>query len=139
MAGCSSMNSWRTIRNSATPTGTLMKKIHSHPTVSVITPLSSTPTAAPEAPTPPHIPRARLRSSPSGKIVVRIESAAGAIIAAPKPWTPRAITSTEKLGASPAVSDASAKIVSPASSTGLRPRRSARRPPSMRKPPSISP
>ena len=54
------------------------------------TPPASTPTAAPEPPIAPQMPSALLRSAPSSKVVVMIESAAGEMIAAPKPWTARA-------------------------------------------------
>ena len=67
------------------PTGRLMKKIHSQLRRSVKTPPSSTPAAAPKPPTAPQTPSAMLRSLPSAKVVMRIDSAAGAMIAAPRP------------------------------------------------------
>ena len=69
----------------ARPIGALTKKTHSQPTYSVSTPPSSTPTAPPAPETAPHTASALLRSLPSAKVVERIESAAGAIIAAPRP------------------------------------------------------
>ena len=69
------------------PTGTLTKKIHSQPRYLVRTPPASTPTAAPEPPIAPQIPSALFRSAPSSKVVVMIESAAGVMIAAPRPCT----------------------------------------------------
>ena len=69
-----------------TPTGMLMKKIHSQPAYLVSTPPRSTPTAAPEPPMAPQTPSALFRSAPSSNVVVMIESAAGEMIAAPKPW-----------------------------------------------------
>ena len=69
----------------ARPIGALTKKTHSQPTYSVSTPPISTPTAPPAPETAPHTASALLRSLPSAKVVERIESAAGAIIAAPRP------------------------------------------------------
>ena len=46
--------------------------------------------APPAPPIAPQIPTARLRAVPSLKVVVRIESEAGATIAPPRPWTARA-------------------------------------------------
>ena len=67
------------------PTGTLTKKIHSQLSRSVRTPPSRTPATAPNAPTPPQAPSAVFRSLPSAKVVMRMESAAGVMIAAPSP------------------------------------------------------
>ena len=52
-------------------------------------PPASRPTVPPSAPTPPQMPRALLRSAPSGNMFVTIDSAAGSTSAAPSPWTPR--------------------------------------------------
>ena len=65
-------------------------------------PPSKTPAAAPEPATPPQIPSALLRSAPSWKVVVTIESAAGERIAAPSPWTARAAISCPGAGGEPA-------------------------------------
>ena len=67
------------------PTGTLTQKTHSQPIVSVRMPPSSTPAAPPAPATAPQTPSALLRSAPSRKVVVTIESAAGERIAAPRP------------------------------------------------------
>ena len=56
-------------------------------------PPARTPAAAPKPPTAPHAPSAMLRSRPSVKVVVRIESADGVIVAAPSPWRARAAMS----------------------------------------------
>ena len=56
-------------------------------------PPSSTPAAPPEPATAPQTPSALLRSAPSAKVVVTIESAAGESSAAPKPCTARAAIS----------------------------------------------
>ena len=95
----------------ATPTGTLTKKIHSQPRYFVSTPPASTPTAAPEPPIAPQMPSALLRSAPSSNVVMMIESAAGEMIAAPKPCTARAPISTPSDHASPQRNDAIVKTV----------------------------
>src|SRR4051812_37827732 len=122
----------------ARPTGTLTKKIHSQLSRSVSTPPSRTPATAPTAPTAPQAPSAVLRSLPSANVVVRIESAAGVISAAPSPCRARAPISAPSLHASPESSEAAVKITSPTTKTRRRPTRSATRPPSRRKPPNIS-
>ena len=67
------------------PIGTFTHSTHSQPAYSVSTPPSSTPAAPPEPATAPQAPSALLRSAPSLKVVVTIESAAGERIAAPRP------------------------------------------------------
>jgi hypothetical protein len=121
-----------------TPTGTFTKKIHSQPRASVRMPPRSTPAAAPKPPTAPQTPRAMLRSRPSEKVVDRIESAAGVITAAPRPWSERAVISDASDHARPAKSDASVKTTRPARKSFRRPSRSAARPPSSKKPPNTS-
>ena len=64
----------------------LMKKIHSQPSPSTIGPPISQAVVAPMPPSAPQIPSALLRSAPSSKVVVMIESAVGVMIAAPIPW-----------------------------------------------------
>jgi hypothetical protein len=119
----------------AKPIGTLTRKIHCHESRSVSTPPRSTPAAAPNPPTAPHAPRAMFRSRPSSKVVVRIESAAGEIVAAPSPWRARKEMSDVSLHESPQRSEPSEKSTRPTANTRRRPRRSALRPPSSRKPP----
>src|SRR4051795_8779836 len=121
-----------------TPIGTLTHSTHSQPRPSVSAPPSSTPAAPPLPATAPHTPSALLRSAPSRKVVATIESAAGERIAAPRPWTARAAISCPELLASPPASEARAKSTSPNMKTRRRPSRSARRPPSRRKPPKVS-
>ena len=121
-----------------TAIGTLMKKIHSQPTVSVSTPPRSTPTAAPLPAIAPHTPSAVLRSLPSANVVVRIERAAGEMIAAPRPWTARAATSVPVEFESPHANDAAANTISPTMKIRRRPNRSATRPPSSRNPPNVN-
>ena len=84
-----SRTSGRVSRSTATPTGTLTKKIHSQPAYFVRMPPKSTPAAAPLPPIAPQIPSALLRSEPSSNVVVMIESVAGEMIAAPSPCTAR--------------------------------------------------
>ena len=120
------------------PIGTLTHRTHSQPTYSVRTPPSSTPAAPPAPATAPQTPSALLRSEPSRKVVVTIESAAGERIAAPRPWTARAAISVPSLSAKPPAREASAKSTSPPMNTRRRPSRSASRPPSSRKPPKVS-
>ncbi len=123
--------------NASTPTGTLTKKIHSQPRYFVSTPPASTPTAAPEPPIAPQIPSALFRSAPSSKVVMMIESAAGEMIAAPKPWTAREAISTPSDEASPQANEAVVNTITPARNTRRRPSRSAARPPSSRNPPKV--
>ena len=84
-----------------------MKKIHSQPGPSTSGPPISQPAVAPTPPFMPQIPRALLRSAPSGKVVEMIERAVGVMIAAPMPWTARAAISAAVDQASPQSSDAS--------------------------------
>jgi hypothetical protein len=79
-----------------------------------------------------------LRSLPSAKVVVRIDNAAGEMIAAPRPCRAREPMSAPSLHAKPEASDAAVKTTMPARKTRRRPRRSAARPPSSRKPPKSS-
>ncbi len=100
-------------------------------------PPKSTPAAAPPPPIAPQIPSALLRSAPSLNVVVMIDSVAGDTRAAPTPCTVRAAMSTALEPASPHTSDAAVKTATPVMKIILRPRRSAKRPPSSRKPPKV--
>ena len=71
------------------PIGTLMKKIQFQLTCSVIRPPTSGPIASASAETPAQMPIAVPRWR-GGKVTVMIESVAGFISAAPRPWTTRA-------------------------------------------------
>jgi hypothetical protein len=62
-----------------------MKKIHSHPSPSVIGPPISHAAVAPTPPIAAQTPSALLRSGPSSKVVMTIESAVGVIRAAAPP------------------------------------------------------
>src|SRR6266498_3293383 len=74
-------------------TGRLTNSTHRHPGPWDSTPPRNTPAAAARPEIAPQTPSARLRSSPELKLVVRIDSPAGAIIAAPTPCPSRAPTS----------------------------------------------
>lgn len=69
----------------AMPTGTLSRKIHSQPGPLVSKPLRITPIDAALPPTAPKTPRALLRSGPSANVLARMDRAAGAARAAPRP------------------------------------------------------
>jgi hypothetical protein len=115
-----------------------MKKIHCQPSPSVIGPPTSHAAVPPTAPVEPQIPSALLRSAPSWKVVITIDSAVGVMIAAAMPCTTRAASSAPVVPASPAPSEASAKRPVPTMNTRRRPRRSAARPPSRSRPPKLS-
>src|SRR5712691_12138658 len=102
-----SFTNGRVSESTTAPTGTLTKKIHSQPRYFVRMPPKRTPAAAPEPPSAPQIPSALLRSAPSSKVVVTIDSAAGEMIAAPRPCTARDAIRTPALHANPHASDAS--------------------------------
>jgi len=72
------------------------------------------------------------------KVVVMIESAAGEMMAAPRPWTARAAISCASLPDRPPASEARPNRINPLMNIRRRPRRSASRPPSSRKPPKVS-
>src|SRR5436190_1651639 len=130
-----SRTSGRVNARTAAPTGTLTKKIHSHPAYFVRIPPKSTPAAAPLPPIAPQMPSALLRSEPSPNVVVMIASVAGEMIAAPRPWTARAAISTPIEFARPHAREAAEKTAIPIMNMRLRPSRSPARPPSSRKPP----
>ncbi len=119
-------------------TGTFTHSTHSQPRPSVRIPPKSTPAAPPAPATAPQAPSALLRSAPSRKVVVTIDSAAGEMIAAPRPWAARAAINWPSVAAKPAARDAAATSSSPEMNTRRRPSRSAIRPPSSRKPPNVS-
>ena len=120
------------------PSGMLTAKIACQPNVWVSTPPSSAPEDAPSAPIAPHSARPRLRSRPSGRVLVMIERVAGEVIAPAMPCTPRAPMSRPRELASAQISELSANIAVPARNTRRRPRRSAERPPSISRPAKVS-
>ena len=121
----------------AIPTGTLTKKIHGQESRSTRIPPSSRPTAPPPVAMPLHTPSAFVRSAPSAKVVVTIESAAGAIERGAEALQAAREDQERRRGASPFSSDATVKMTTPARKTRLRPIRSPARPPRSRKPPKI--
>ena len=114
-----------------------MKKIHDQLNELVSAPPSSTPAAPPLPETAPQIPSAKLRSLPSGNVVVRIDSAAGETSAAPSPWRARKPIREPSDQASPSSSELAVKSASPAMNRRRLPSRSAMRPPSSRTPPNM--
>ena len=94
------------------PTGTLMKKIHSHPRVSTSTPPRTGPTSVATPATAPHRPMACPRDC-GGKRRVITDIVCGLMSAAPRPWTTRATMSPVMVPVSPHHRDARVKIVSP--------------------------
>ena len=115
----------------------LMKKIHSQPRPSTRRPPINQAVVAPKPPSAPQIPSALLRSAPSAKSVVMIESAVGVMIAAPMPWKARAPIRASSDQASPQRSEASVKRAMPTMNTRRRPSRSAARPPSKSRPAKV--
>ena len=122
----------------AIATGTLMKKIHSQPSPSVIGPPTSQAAVAPMPPIAAQMPSALLRSAPSSNVVVTIDSAVGVMIAAATPWTTRAAINAATDPANPHASEASANSTVPTMNTRRRPSRSAARPPRSSRPPKLS-
>jgi hypothetical protein len=117
------------------PAGTLMKKIQVQFSVLVRAPPSSTPAAPPLPDAAPHTPSARLRSLPSRKVVVRIDSAAGDRSAAPSPCRERNAIREPADQDSPSSSELTVNNASPTMNNRRRPSRSASRPPSSSTPP----
>src|SRR4051794_4932016 len=117
------------------PTGTLMKKIHDQSSALVRAPPSRTPAAPPLPEAAPQMPRARLRSRPSRKVVVRIDNAAGESSAAPRPCSERKAISEPSDHARPLSSELTVNTSSPMTKSRRLPSRSARRPPSSSAPP----
>ena len=120
------------------PTGTLTKNTHGHEKAVVRIPPSNRPLEPPAALTRPQAASAWVRSAPSGNVVVRIESEAGVISAAPNPCTARKVSSIPRLPDRPHSSDASVNSATPVTNSRRRPNRSLARPPRSRKPPNIS-
>ena len=119
----------------AIPIGRLTKKTHRHESVSVSSPPRIRPTAPPPAAIALQIPSAFVRSRPSAKVVITIESAAGETSAAPRPCNARPPIRTPDDVARPLMSEATVKTTMPAMKSLCLPSRSDARPPSSRKPP----
>ena len=113
-------------------------KVHRQDRYSVSTPPSSRPTEAPAPAIAPNTANALPRSLGSANVLVRIDSADGAMTAANAPWQARAVTSMAKLTDAPPTADATAKPARPTMKVTLRPARSASRPPSSSRLPNAS-
>ena len=85
----------------STPTGTLMKKTQLQLIFSVMMPPTSGPIASASAETPAQMPIAVPRWR-GGNETVMIESVAGFISAAPRPWTTRAADQHARAAREPA-------------------------------------
>ena len=120
------------------PTGTLTKKIQRHENACVSAPPSTSPTAEPPIAIAAQTASARARSFPSSKVVEMIESAAGEMSAAPRPWSARNPISIPEVLEIPFRNDAAVKMTRPIRKSRFRPRRSPARPPSSRKPAKTS-
>jgi hypothetical protein len=114
------------------PIGTLTNSTQRQLRPLVRIPPISTPAA--QLATAPQIPRARLRSAPSLNVTVMIDSAAGATIAAPRPWTARAAISQPADWAIPPANEAREKTTRPSMNMRRPPIRSATRPTEQEKP-----
>ena len=120
------------IRTSAiAATGMLTQKIARH-----VHWVRKPPSAGPTAVRPPAIPKKSASALPrscSEKVCTTIASAAGNMIAPPKPWTARNVTShasaIEPFGVNPHIADAPAKTSTPSVTIRRWPTVSARRPP----------
>ncbi|MEA2424315.1 MAG: hypothetical protein QOH13_725 [Thermoleophilaceae bacterium] len=106
------------------PIGTLTKKIHCHPRLSVMAPPTSGPTATDPPIVAPQMPNAVPRSRPLNALASKASDVAN-IIEPPTPWRPRA--TLRKVGplARPHRNDAAVKTPRPTMKTSLRPRMSA--------------
>ncbi len=124
---------------SATATiGTLISITQRQSAYSVSSPPNSTPLAPPAALTALHTPSARNRARPSGNVVVRVASAAGATAAAATPCTARAATNCHGSCANPPAAEAIPNTINPPVKIRRRPNRSHDLPPSNRNPPKAS-
>ena len=111
------------------PIGTLIRKVRRQPSWGSNSEMSSPvsqpprirPTAAPAPDMAAYTANARLRAGPAGKVVVIRASAAGEASAAPRPWTPREVSSRASLWARPPSSEATAKIERPSMKVRRRP------------------
>src|SRR3954453_4763912 len=97
----------------ATPTGTLIRKIHGQLAYEVRTPPSRTPAAPPLPEAAPQSAIARLRPFPSGNVVMRSERPAGAKSAPPKPSSARNAIIEPDDQASPQRAEPATKIATP--------------------------
>ncbi len=119
------------------PIGTLRKKIHSQPRLSVISPPTSGPTATAPPTVAPQTPNAVARSLPWNSWPIRASEVAN-IPAPPMPCSPRARLSRVGSLEMPQRNEAKVKIPKPIVKTRRRPSRSPSEPAVSRKAASIS-
>ena len=103
-----------------TAAGTLMKKIHSHETLSTNQPPKTGPSAIASAVMPDQVPIARPRCS-ALKVALMSAKLPGTRSAALRPWTALARMSCGVSGASPHHTDAAAKATTPTPKVRRRP------------------
>ena len=100
-------------RMTATPIGTLTRKIQCQLSVSVRTPPRSTPRLPPPDMTKPKMPIAFARSACSVKRFIINDSATAETTAPPNPWTARAATSSPDVVDTPHATEATVKSEMP--------------------------
>ena len=130
-AGSGSFDSGRTkcpIETAITTTGTFTRKTDPHQKWARRSPPTAGPSALPSALTAAQIPMARPRSLGSVKRLVRIESVAGMMSAAPIPMHARAAITCVVSAANAAATDDVPNTSNPMVSARLRPKRSPRLP-----------
>src|SRR5882757_2073635 len=115
-------------------TGTLTRKIEPHQKCCSRNPPVNGPMATPSPDTPAQMAIARARSAASVNTLVRIDSVAGMMNAAPRPWTPRIRINGFGLCICEHAKDPTPKISSPPIRHGLRPSRSPVLPATSRNP-----
>ncbi|SFI94901.1 hypothetical protein SAMN05216525_11652 [Bradyrhizobium sp. Gha] len=114
--------------------GTFMRKTDCQPNEATRTPPAKAPIVAPDEEIRLHTPRARLRSTPSAKMVFIKATVEGNNIDPPTPWTMRAaITISIDFAAAP-ITDPIPNTIREKTKVRLRPSRSAARPPSIKQP-----
>ncbi len=115
--------------------GIFTAKTARHPQASVRTPPRMDPRTIPADPAAPQMPRARLRSAPSGNPTLRSGRVAGASAAPPRPWNPRPRMSIHSATAKVPSAEPNMKSPRPARNIRRRPRVSVSLPQRRRKPP----
>ena len=114
--------------SSASPMTTGAKKTQRQPTL-VSAPPAAVPSVKPAAPTAPYTARARVRSGPSGKLVVTMLNPAGVRKAAATPVANRAATRIQPAVATPPRTEKPMKTTSAPRKTRRLPTRSETLPP----------
>jgi hypothetical protein len=117
----------------------LMYRHHLHDSHWVAAPPSNRPSTAPLAAIAEKMANALARPSGWVKVMLKVDGAAGARMAAKTPRAARAATRTAKLPAAPPTTDAAAKPTSPMIKVRRTPTRWDNRPPSSRLPKPTKP